>query len=220
MGVHIREIYPGRWYFRITYKKIRKTKAAGSKERAVDLKKKLTTALELYGLDAFKVIEEEKGSDAMNLKPKAPTLDKFQERWLEELDRTDLKRSTRDNYKFLLTKHIIPEFGNAPLDMLDYSMVKRWVIKMSGRYSKDTVRLMIAVLRVMMQEAVNEGLIVANPVAKLGKEGMGEPYACRRSGSRLRVGTARPRQSVDHLEDIFALGSGHAPGYYGRARHN
>jgi integrase len=169
MGVHIREIYPGRWYLRITYKNIRKTKAAGSKENAIDLKKKLTTALELYGLDAFKVIEEEKGSEAVNLKPKAPTLDKFQERWLEELDRTDLKRSTRDNYKFLLTKHIIPAFGNAPLDMLDYSMIKRWVIRMSARYSKDTVRLMIAVLRVMMQEAVNEGLIVANPVAKLGK---------------------------------------------------
>ena len=61
MGVHIREIYPGKWYLRITYKNIRKTKAAGSKERAIDLKKKLTTALELYGLDAFKVIEEEKG---------------------------------------------------------------------------------------------------------------------------------------------------------------
>jgi integrase len=169
MGVHIREIYPGKWYLRITYKNIRRTKAAGSKERAIDLKKKLTTALELYGLDAFKVIEEEKGSEAVNLKLKAPTLDKFQQRWLEELDRTDLKKSTRDNYKFLLAKHIIPAFGNAPLDMLDYSMIKRWVIRMSGKYSKDTVRLMIAVLRVMMQEAVNEGLIVANPVAKLGK---------------------------------------------------
>ena len=42
MGVHIREIYPGKWYLRITYKNIRKTKAAGSKERAIDLKKKLT----------------------------------------------------------------------------------------------------------------------------------------------------------------------------------
>ena len=65
MGVHIREIYPGRWYLRITYKNIRKTKAAGSKERAIDLKKKLTTAL----------------------------------------------------------------------DMLDYSMIKRWVIRMSGTWS-------------------------------------------------------------------------------------
>jgi hypothetical protein len=113
MGVHIREIYPGKWYLRITYKNIRKTKAAGSKERAIDLKKKLTTAL----------------------------------------------------------------------DMLDYSMIKRWVIRMSGKYSKDTVRLMIAVLRVMMQEAVNEGLIVANPVAKLGKEGKGKDRSLHDRGA-------------------------------------
>jgi integrase len=101
--------------------------------------------------------------------PVFPTIAEYQSRWLEELDRTDLKKSTRDNYKFLLTKHIIPAFGNAPLDMIEYSTIKRRVIRMSGKYSKDTVRLMIAVLRVMMQEAVNEGLIVANPVARLGK---------------------------------------------------
>lgn len=50
MGVHIREIYTGKWYLRITYKGIRMTKAVGSKDRAVELKKKLTTALELYGV--------------------------------------------------------------------------------------------------------------------------------------------------------------------------
>jgi len=60
MGVHIREIYAGRWRLRIRYRNIRVTKAVGPKERAIELKKKLTTALELYGLDEFRVLEEEK----------------------------------------------------------------------------------------------------------------------------------------------------------------
>jgi hypothetical protein len=59
MGVQVREIYSGSWYLRITYRGIRKTKAVGSKERATELARKLKTALELYGLDALKVLEED-----------------------------------------------------------------------------------------------------------------------------------------------------------------
>ena len=43
------------------------------------------------------------------------------------------------------------------------------MIGQSGKYSKNTVRLMVAVLRVMLQEAVNEGILPVNPVMKLGK---------------------------------------------------
>jgi hypothetical protein len=66
-------------------------------------------------------------------------------------------------------KHIVPVFGNTPLDVLDYSRIKSWIIRMSGKYSKDTVRLMIATLRVMLQEAVNEGILASNHVTKFGR---------------------------------------------------
>ncbi len=62
-----------------------------------------------------------------------------------------------------------PAFGNENLDALTYARLKGWVIEQAGRYSKDTVRLMVAVLRAMLQEAVNEGVLAANPVVKLGK---------------------------------------------------
>jgi len=86
-----------------------------------------------------------------------------------ELDKTDLKRSTKESYKFLVAKHIVPAFGKNRLDALMYPRLKGWVIKQAAEYSKDTVRLMVAVLRVMLQEAVNEGIIPVNPVVKLGK---------------------------------------------------
>jgi hypothetical protein len=39
---------------------------------------------------------------------------------------------------------------------------------------------------------------------------MGKPYARRRRGSCLRIGPARPLESVYHFEDLFALGTGNA----------
>jgi len=89
--------------------------------------------------------------------------------WVAELDKTDLKRSTKESYKFLVAKHIVPAFGKDSLDMLDYPRLKAWVIGQAAKYSKDSVRLMVAVLRGMLQEAVNEGLLAVNPVVKLGK---------------------------------------------------
>jgi integrase len=170
MGVQVRQIYPGSWYLRITYQGIRKTKAVGSKQRATELARKLNTALELYGLDALKVIEEDHESEIRKTEePTIPTIDEYQTKWLDELDKTDLKRSTKQSYSFLVTKHIVPAFGGHALDKLDYPLLKAWVIEQAGKYSKDTVRLMVAVLRSMLQEAVNEGILAANPVMKLGK---------------------------------------------------
>jgi integrase len=172
MTVHVREIYPGKWYLRITYQNIRKTKACGSKESAIKLKKKLETALELYGLDALRVIEEakEKEQTVRRSEPVVvPTIDEYQKKWQAELEKTDLKKSTKDSYSYLLKKHVVPAFGTDRINAIDYSKLKAWVIAQAGEYAKDSVRLMLAVLRTMLQEAVNEGILPVNPVMKLGK---------------------------------------------------
>jgi hypothetical protein len=53
MGVKVVEMCPGKWYVRVVYNHFRKTKQIGSKERALEVSRKLTTALELYGFDAL-----------------------------------------------------------------------------------------------------------------------------------------------------------------------
>jgi hypothetical protein len=88
MTVHVREIYPGKWYLRIAYQNIRKTKACGSKESALRLKKKLDTALELYGLDAMRVIEEAKEREQTVRRSEPvpiPTIGEYQKKWQGEL---------------------------------------------------------------------------------------------------------------------------------------
>jgi integrase len=170
MSVHVREIYPGKWYLRITYQNIRKTRACSSKERAIELKQKLMLALEIYGWDALRVIEETKEKETIKPEPVAiPTIDEYQKKWLAELERTDAKKSTKDSYSYLMAKHVVPAFGIERLDTIGYPKLKAWVIQQAAKYSKDSVRLMVAVLRVMLQEAVNEGILPVNPVVKLGK---------------------------------------------------
>lgn len=53
MGVKVVEMYPGKWYVRVVYNHFRKTKQIGSKERALEVSRKLTTTLELYGFDVL-----------------------------------------------------------------------------------------------------------------------------------------------------------------------
>ena len=78
MSVHIREIYPGKWYLRISHQYIRKTKACSSKEKAIQLKKKLEMALELYGMDALKIIEADHESEIRrSTPPEIPTIDEL-----------------------------------------------------------------------------------------------------------------------------------------------
>jgi hypothetical protein len=57
MSIKVVEIYSGNRYVRVACKHFRKTKNVGSKERAMEVSRKLTTALEIYGFDALKMVE-------------------------------------------------------------------------------------------------------------------------------------------------------------------
>ena len=153
MSVKVIELYPGSWYIRVVYKHFRKTKQIGSKERAVEVGRKLATALELYGFDALKMFEDGTEPPARPAPvPAVPTVGEYQARWLAELERTDLKRSTKQSYAYHVTKHIVPFFGKERIDLLDYSRLKAWVIEQAAKFSKDTVRLDVAVLRAALDQ--------------------------------------------------------------------
>ena len=81
MGVKVVEMYPGRWYVRVVYNRFRKTKHIGSKERAMEVGRKLTTALELYGLDAWKMFQD--GGDLpVKSKPVLPNIAEYHSKWI------------------------------------------------------------------------------------------------------------------------------------------
>ncbi|MBN2319316.1 MAG: site-specific integrase [Acidobacteria bacterium] len=135
----------------------------------MEVSRKLTTALELYGFDALKMFYQDAGEPAPKPVLIIPTVNEYQKKWLDELEKTDVKRSTKELYSYLMARHVVPAFGKDRIDAIDYPKLKAWVIERSGKYARDTVRLMVSTLRVMLQEAVNEGILLVNPVMELGK---------------------------------------------------
>lgn len=166
MGVKVRE-WPkgsGKWYVVVHYAGRRKSLLAESEEDAHELANKVYMRLELEGLDAFNRMSRRDPASG------APTVKQFAERWLKELTKSDLKPSTINRYETNIRVHLVPEFGRLKLDAVTYSVVKDFVIeKAHTGLSRDTVRLMVATLRAMLNEAIEEGLLKENPCRRLGK---------------------------------------------------
>jgi integrase len=207
------------WYVKIDYHQRRVSKCFSSQERAQDVAKKITDAIDLYGTEAlrmFKHPETEPARIAM------PTVEEFAAKWEQELEKRDLKLSTRISYKSNLKHHIIPALGKKLVTEIDYSSLKTFVCaKVDGtystarfrkvhggnqstpneqkagvdkKYSHDTVRLMVMTLRAMMAEAVREKLIPSNPVSDLS------PFYRRKKQERVVR-----RSDIFTTEELYAI---------------
>ena len=193
----------GHWSVRVNWHRRRTTRQVtpNTQARAIEVAEKLRIALEIYGSDALAILDDAKTAALAA----APTVKGYVEQWIAELDKTDLKRSTRESYKYLATRHIIPAFGAFRLDEINYACLKAWVIKNAERYSRDTVRLMVATMRAMMREAVHDGHVATNPVQHLGR--------FYRLGKRKK--TRIDPFTLDELHAIEARCAQRFPEYYG-----
>lgn len=173
----IRQLRPGKWYLVVRYKGRKFVrKIAENKKDALEIKKDLERELSFRGyaaLDAFKP----KG------KAHGLTLAKYADQWIGQLKASGLKPATVDSYELQIERHIKPFFGDLALTDVSYSKVKDFVndkltstYARSDRedanryhYTKDSIRIMVATLRAMLEEAIRDELIESNPVHGLGK---------------------------------------------------
>src|SRR5262249_7844968 len=96
------------------------------------------------------------------------TLAAYSERWLQLS--SGLKPRTLESYRAKLSLHILPAFGSLQLRKLHRSAIKTLLAeKRATRLSVDSVRLIHAALRGMLNAAVDEGVIASNPAARLGR---------------------------------------------------
>ncbi len=90
-------------------------------------------------------------------------------RWLEQV-RPTLKPRSFVGYEEKLRRHILPVFGMLRVRQLDRARIKALLMeKLTSGLSPDSVRLIHATTRAMLNAALDDGLIVANPADKLGK---------------------------------------------------
>jgi integrase len=157
--------HKGRYYIVVHHERRRYTKAIGiDLEAANRAAEELEIALKLYGnqglIDFFREPE----------KREPVTVKKYAEKWMGELDSSDLRENTRLCYKHNMEHHVLTTFGEVELTDVTYSDVKAWILsKAAEKYSKDSCRLMVAAGRSMFQEAMLEGLISGNPFVGLSR---------------------------------------------------
>ncbi len=80
-----------------------------------------------------------------------------------------LKRHSRDAYETQFRVHLLPAFGETRVRDVRRSRLKAFFAEKLARLKPGTVRLMHSVLNTLLNAAVEDEIILANPAAKLGR---------------------------------------------------
>jgi integrase len=158
MGVTIRK-RGGKWYVFVNYHGQRKAKCVGSSRKLAEhVRTQLEAKLALGDLGFLD-------------KPSGLTFEQYSQVWLKQHAEVALKPSTVDFYTQFLRLYVVPRFGQTQLVDIERGQVKDFLSELSGKgdLSRNTLRLILCTLRVILNHAVEDGLINQNPAAKLGK---------------------------------------------------
>ncbi|MCX5123541.1 MULTISPECIES: LacI family DNA-binding transcriptional regulator [unclassified Streptomyces] len=117
------------------------------------------------------------------------TFGEYASRWY---DVQDLAASTMQNYRRHIEEHLLPEFGEQALAGILRTDVDRWEKAEKAVYAASSVKTWRATLHLILADAVEDGLIGANPATK-------------RRGRGKRAGRSRDRGPEKVVTD--ALGA-------------
>jgi integrase len=157
VGVKVRK-RGKKWYVVIDYHGRRKSKCVGTKKAAEEVKCKIEARLALGDMGIF---AEGK---------KTETFQAYAERWLRTDALCRCKPSTVDFYHDYLKCYVWPRFGSLEITRVSRDAVKDFIADLSRKgLAKNTIRLVIASMRVVLSAAVEDGNLPSNPAAKVGK---------------------------------------------------
>jgi integrase len=116
-----------------------------------------------------RVLSETRDQSAPVDIPRDMTLEQYAERWLGVV-RGTLKPSTHAGYERLLRRDIVPVLGALKVRKLRRGPIKDLLAeRLQAGLARDSVRLIHAVLRAVLNGAVDDELIRANPAEGLGR---------------------------------------------------
>jgi integrase len=157
MGVKIRK-RGGKWYVFVNYHGKRKAKCVGaSRELAEQVRRQVEAKLALGDLGFLSEPSE------------GLTFETYAEKWLKT-EALRCKPSTVDFYRDYQERYIIPRFGRKKITAITRDEIKSFMSELTGKgLSKNTIRLAIATLRVVLSSAVEDGILASNPGLRLGR---------------------------------------------------
>jgi integrase len=158
MGVKIRKLR-GKWYLVIDYRGKRKTRVIGSDRKIAEEVRRQVEAKLALGIWIF-----DSG------RPATPTFGAYADEWLKDYARLECKTSTADGYEGVLRQYLRPRFAAKRLDEIRRDDIKALINDLIAKeLSRNTVRNALCVIRRMLNQAIEDGLIEANPAARLGR---------------------------------------------------
>jgi len=169
MGVKIRKIR-GKYYLVIDYRGKRKTRVIGTDRKiAEEVRRQVEAKLALGDTGILD------GNTAQ-----VPTFADYAKSWLESYADVECKHSTYRSYEQLLRLHVIPCFGQKRLSDIRREHIKSFLAELSRqtkqngettvpKFARNTLRLIVCALRAVLNAAVEDGLLVANPATKVGR---------------------------------------------------
>jgi len=159
MGGRVREKIKdsGEWWVFIAHQGRRTSRKVGDRKAAREAASKIQARLTLG-----------KGAFGEKAKLSAPTLERYFKRF-EANYKSTLKPSSWYNYEGSLRIHILPELGKYRLDEITKPMMKELVAeRVKNGFAKDSIRLYLASLKVLYNQAIDDKAVSENPTKDLG----------------------------------------------------
>ena len=154
----------GKWYVRLTWEGRRAHFRAGESEaEAIQIASDFEVMVRIDG--------EQEALDKFGRKKKTrETVGSYAQKHKRRLAKMDLKQTTVSRYCQDLDNHVVPKLGGLPIGGAIRPVLKDWYgdLVESG-LKRDTIRNINAALSSMLSEAMDDGLIDANPALKMGK---------------------------------------------------
>jgi len=158
MAVKVKQ-HKGKWWVFIDHKGKRKAKCIGTSKRAADqVAEKIQAKI---SLGQFEIIEE---------KAKRILFADYAAEWLKTSAAVRCKPSTVEDYERAYVLHLQPVFGATDLRDITREQVKRLVAeKLERGLSRSRVMVILNVLNAVLNSAVEDRHLSANPAARLGR---------------------------------------------------
>lgn len=89
--------------------------------------------------------------------------------WLENCAKGVVKESTYQEYEAVLRNHVYPLLGSKPFAKVNRAMIRELIAAKKKEFSQSTIRNIMAPVRGMFFQAIEDGHAHLNPAARIGK---------------------------------------------------
>ena len=148
----------GKWRAQISIEGKRLSFTAGSRKECLEWVKQTNRQIE----------------EGLSIAGEKMMLSQYLLTWLEAV-KENRRPKTYVQYKSLITRYIIPEFGKMRLSGLKPNQIEKYLVFLQQQKLERSAQLVFAILHVSLKKAVKQGLIGRNPMEAVEKPKLKSP---------------------------------------------